>query len=85
VWTYAFEESPFPCPKNVRTGKTPLSPDCGRLIWTAPYEFPSSIFTYSDKRFPIILFLLILLADIWFLCIVSGFKKMISVDLYCLV
>jgi len=27
---------PLTCPKNVRTGQTPFSPDCGRFLWTAP-------------------------------------------------
>jgi len=27
-----------PCPQNVRTGQIPLPSDCGRLLWTAPYQ-----------------------------------------------
>jgi len=31
-------EELLPWPQNVRTGQTPLLPDCGRLLRTAPKE-----------------------------------------------
>jgi len=36
--TLASVETPPPCPKNVRTRQTLFPPDCGRLLWTAPYR-----------------------------------------------
>jgi len=38
------------CPKNVRTGQTPSSSDCGRLLWTAPNKNLKTILRYNFSK-----------------------------------